>query len=43
MDIPNTLFATMIRNARMDLHSTQEELAEKLGLSSAYPTSINLL
>lgn len=36
MDIPNTLFATMIRNARMDLHWTQEELAEKLGLSSAY-------
>lgn len=36
MDIPNTLFATMIRNARMDLHWTQEELAEKLGLSSTY-------
>ena len=32
MDIPNTLFATMIRNARMDLHWTQEELAEKLVL-----------
>lgn len=28
MDIPNTLFATMIRNARMDLHWTQEDLAE---------------
>lgn len=36
MDIPNMLFATMIRNARMNLHLTQEELAEKLGLSSAY-------
>lgn len=36
MDIPKTLFATMIRNARMDRHWTQEELAEKLGLSPAY-------
>ena len=36
MDIPKTLFATMIRNARMDLHWTQEDLAEKLDLSSAY-------
>lgn len=36
MDIPKTLFATMIRNARMDRHWTQEDLAEKLGLSPAY-------
>ena len=36
MDIPKTLFATMIRNARMDRHWTQKELAEKLGLSPAY-------
>ncbi len=36
MDIPNKLFATMIRNARMDLHWTQEDLAEKLDISSAY-------
>ena len=36
MDIPKTLFATMIKNARMDLHWTQEELAEKLGISLAY-------
>lgn len=36
MDIPKTLFATMIKNARMDLHWTQEDLAEKLGVSSAY-------
>lgn len=36
MGIPKTLFATMIKNARMDLHWTQEELAEKLGISPAY-------
>jgi transcriptional regulator with XRE-family HTH domain len=36
MDIPKTLFATMIKNARMDLHWTQEELAEKLGVSAPY-------
>lgn len=36
MDIPKILFATMIRNARMDRHWTQEDLAEKLGLSPAY-------
>ena len=29
MDIPKTLFATMVKNARMDRHWTQEELAEK--------------
>lgn len=26
MDIPKTLFATMVKNARMDRHWTQEEL-----------------
>ena len=36
MDIPKTLFATMVKNARMDLHWTQEELAEKLGVSATY-------
>lgn len=36
MDIPKTLFATMIKNARMDRHWTQEDLAEKLGVSAAY-------
>mgnify|MGYP001006600686 CR=1 FL=1 len=36
MDIPKTLFATMVKNARMDRHWTQEELAEKLGVSSTY-------
>lgn len=36
MDIPKTLFATMIKNARMDRHWTQEELAEKLGVSPTY-------
>lgn len=36
MDIPKTLFATMIKNARMDRHWTQEELAEKLSVSSTY-------
>lgn len=36
MDIPKSLFATMIKNARMDLHWTQEYLAEKLGISPAY-------
>lgn len=36
MYIPKTLFATMVKNARMDLHWTQEELAEKLGVSSTY-------
>ncbi len=36
MDIPKTLFATMIKNARMDRHWTQDELAEKLGVSSPY-------
>lgn len=33
MDISKTLFATMVKNARMDRHWTQEELAEKLGVS----------
>lgn len=28
MDISKTLFATMVKNARMDRHWTQEELAE---------------
>ena len=32
MDIPKTLFATMVKNARMDLHWTQEEFEEKLGV-----------
>ena len=36
MDIPKTLFATMVKNARMDRHWTQEELAEKLGVSPTY-------
>lgn len=36
MDISKTLFATMVKNARMDLHWTQEELAEKLGVSATY-------
>ena len=36
MDIPKTLFATMIKNARMDRHWTQDDLAEKLGVSSPY-------
>lgn len=36
MDISKTLFATMIKNARMDRHWTQEDLAEKLGVSAAY-------
>jgi transcriptional regulator with XRE-family HTH domain len=36
MDIPKTLFATMIKNARMNLHWTQEELAEKLNVSASY-------
>ena len=36
MDIPKTLFATMIKNARLDRHWTQEELAEKLGISHTY-------
>ena len=30
MYIPKTLFATMVKNARMDLHWTQEELADHL-------------
>lgn len=36
MDISKTLFATMVKNARMDRHWTQEELAEKLGVSPTY-------
>lgn len=36
MDMHKALFATMIKNARMDLHWTQEELAEKLGVSATY-------
>ena len=36
MDIPKTLFATMVKNARMDRHRTQEELAEILGVSPTY-------
>lgn len=36
MDISKTLFATMVKNARMDRHWTQEELAEKLSVSPTY-------
>ena len=42
MYIPKTLFATMVKNARMDLHWTQEELAEKLGVSSKAMRILNL-
>ena len=35
MDISKTLFATMVKNARMDRHWTQEELAEKLSVFSS--------
>ena len=36
MDISKTLFATMVKNARMDRHWTQEELAEKLSVSRRF-------
>ena len=36
MDTANTLFSTMIKKARTERHWTQEELAEKLGISPAY-------
>ena len=31
MDIPKTLFATLVKQGRMEMHLTQEALAEKLG------------
>lgn len=36
MDIPKTLFATLVKQGRMEMHLTQEALAEKLGISAAY-------
>ena len=36
MDIPKTLFATMVKNARMDRHWTQEELAERIDRTPAF-------
>ena len=33
MDIPKTLFATLVKQGRMEMHLTQEALAEKLGIS----------
>ena len=30
MDIPETLFATLVKQGRMEMHLTQEALAEKL-------------
>ena len=35
MDIPKTLFATLVKQGRMEMHLTQEALAEKLGISAA--------
>ena len=32
MDIPKTLFATLVKQGRMEMHLTQEALAEKLGI-----------
>lgn len=29
MDIPKTLFATLVKQGRMEMHLTQEALAEK--------------
>lgn len=34
MDIPKTLFATLVKQGRMEMHLTQEALAEKLGISA---------
>ena len=31
MDIPKTLFATLVKQGRMEMHLTQESLAEKIG------------
>ena len=36
MDIPKTLFATLVKQGRMEMHLLQEALAEKLGISAAY-------
>ena len=36
IDIPKTLFATLVKQGRMEMHLTQEALAEKLGISAAY-------
>lgn len=36
MDIHKTLFATLVKQGRMEMHLTQESLAEKLGISAAY-------
>ena len=41
MDIPKTLFATLVKQGRMEMHLTQEALAEKLGIGpmSRFSTS----
>ena len=36
MDIPKTLFATLVKQGRMEMHLTQEVLAEKLVISESY-------
>ena len=35
MDIPKTLFATLVKQVLMEMHLKQEDLDEKLGKSSA--------
>ncbi len=36
MDIPKTLFATLVKTRALEMHLTQEALAEKLGIWAAY-------
>lgn len=36
MDIPKTLYGTMVKNSRLDHNWSQEDLAEKLGISVPY-------
>lgn len=33
MDIPKTLFATLVKQGRMEMHLTQEALAENIMVS----------
>lgn len=43
MDIPKTLFATLVKQGRMEMHLTQEALAEKLGISAVYLETSNAI